>query len=80
MTVSAGTRDARQKTCGPAHVRLRWRRRARAAEFAGFAPAWAINDQENAFLDALSKATTYQINGNQLQITYDGGVLTFNGA
>ena len=39
-----------------------------------------INDQENAFLDALMKAQTYQINGNQLQITYDGGVLTFNGS
>ena len=39
-----------------------------------------ITDQENAFFDALSKATTYTINGSQLQISYDGGVLTFNGA
>ena len=39
-----------------------------------------INDQENAYFDALSKTTTYQINGTQLLITYDGGVLTFNGA
>ena len=39
-----------------------------------------VNDQENAFFDALSKATSYQINGNQLTINYDGGVLTFTGA
>ncbi len=39
-----------------------------------------INDQEQAFFDALSKATSYAINGDQLQISYDGGVLTFNGA
>ena len=39
-----------------------------------------ISDQENAFFDALSKATSYSLNGNQLQISYDGGVLTFNGA
>ena len=39
-----------------------------------------ILDQENALFDALSTATTYQINGDQLQITYDGGVLTFTGA
>jgi heat shock protein HslJ len=39
-----------------------------------------INDQERVYFDALSKATNYVITGNQLQITYDGGVLTFNGA
>lgn len=37
-------------------------------------------DQENAFLDALATASTFQISGSQLQITYDGGVLTFAGA
>ncbi|MEO8393817.1 MAG: META domain-containing protein [Chloroflexota bacterium] len=39
-----------------------------------------ILDQENTYFDALSKATSYVINGTQLQINYDGGVLTFNGA
>ncbi len=39
-----------------------------------------ILDQENAYFDALSKATSYVINGTQLQINYDGGVMTFNAA
>lgn len=37
----------------------------------------AVNAQESDFLDSLSKATSYQLNGTQLQIMYDGGVLTF---
>ncbi len=38
----------------------------------------AVNTQEAAFLDALSKATTFQLSGSQLQISYDGGILTFS--
>ena len=34
-------------------------------------------DQEQAFLDALESAETFQIVGPNLQITYDGGVLNF---
>ncbi len=37
----------------------------------------SLMDQENTFFSALSTASSYQINGNQLQISYDGGVLTF---
>ena len=36
-----------------------------------------IMDQETAYLDALAKATTYAVTGNQLQVNYDGGVLNF---
>ncbi len=39
-----------------------------------------IQDQENAFLAALTTATGYQISGSQLQISYDGGVLNFTAA
>lgn len=35
--------------------------------------------QENAYFAALSTASSYAITGGQLQITYDGGVLTFAG-
>ncbi len=37
-----------------------------------------IMDQEDAYLNALASASTFQIDGSQLQITYDGGVLTFS--
>jgi heat shock protein HslJ len=37
----------------------------------------AAMDQEMAYLNALQTATAYQITDGQLQITYDGGVLTF---
>ncbi len=37
----------------------------------------AIMDQETAYLNALATATAFQISDSQLQITYDGGVLTF---
>ena len=36
-----------------------------------------IMDQETAYLEALRTATAYQITDGQLQITYDGGVLSF---
>ncbi len=36
-----------------------------------------VQDQENAYFTALVAATGYQINGSQLQISYDGGVLNF---
>lgn len=36
-----------------------------------------VADQERAYTDALSKAQSYMFNGNQLTITYEGGVLTF---
>ncbi len=39
-----------------------------------------ILDQETAYLTALQTATGYQINGSQLQISYDGGVLNFTAA
>jgi heat shock protein HslJ len=37
----------------------------------------AAMDQETAYLEALRTATAYQITDGQLQITYNGGVLTF---
>lgn len=39
-----------------------------------------IMEQESAFLGALQTATTFQVNNGQLQISYSGGVLTFNAA
>jgi heat shock protein HslJ len=36
--------------------------------------------QETAYLNALTTASTFQINNGQLQITYEGGVLTFRDA
>lgn len=39
-----------------------------------------IMAQEHAFLTALSTASAYQVNGSQLTITYDGGVLNFTAA
>lgn len=36
--------------------------------------------QEEAFLAALATASSYTISGDQLQISYDSGVLTFSGA
>lgn len=39
-----------------------------------------IMDQETAFLNALNTASTFQIVDGQLQIAYDGGVLTFTRA
>ena len=36
-----------------------------------------VMQQETAYLNALATATTYQLSANQLQISYDGGVLTF---
>jgi heat shock protein HslJ len=39
-----------------------------------------IMDQETAYLGALQSATAYQITDGQLQITYNGGVLTFTAA
>jgi heat shock protein HslJ len=35
--------------------------------------------QENAYFAALASASSYMITGGQLQVTYDGGVLTFAG-
>jgi heat shock protein HslJ len=40
----------------------------------------AVNTQETAFLNALTTATWFELNGTQLQINYDGGVLTFTAA
>jgi heat shock protein HslJ len=37
----------------------------------------AVMEQETAFLNALSSASTFQINGSQLQINYADGVLNF---
>ncbi|MBI5669512.1 MAG: META domain-containing protein [Chloroflexi bacterium] len=39
-----------------------------------------VMDQETAFFNALNTASAFQITGDQLQITYDGGVLTFTRA
>ncbi len=39
-----------------------------------------VQDQENAYFTALLTATGYQVNGSQLQISYDGGVLNFTAA
>jgi heat shock protein HslJ len=39
-----------------------------------------LMDQENAFLGALATASAFQVGNGQLQITYDGGVLTFTSA
>jgi heat shock protein HslJ len=39
-----------------------------------------VMDQEAAVLAALSTASRFAINGNQLVIRYDGGVLNFTGA
>ncbi len=39
-----------------------------------------LNDQENTYLTALSNAQSFTVSGDQLQITYDKGVLTFKGA
>ena len=36
-----------------------------------------VMEQENAYLSSLQSATSYQIDGSQLQLTYDGGVLNF---
>jgi heat shock protein HslJ len=38
-----------------------------------------VMEQEDAYLNALQSASAYQITDSQLQITYDGGVLTFTG-
>lgn len=40
----------------------------------------SIMDQEIAFLEALQTATSFQLNNGQLQIFYNGGVLTFSAA
>lgn len=40
----------------------------------------AMMAQETSFVDALGIATGYQLNGNQLTIYYDGGVLNFTAA
>lgn len=40
----------------------------------------ALMTQEDAYLAALSTASGYTVNGDQLQLSYDGGVLTFTGA
>ncbi|HVU14967.1 MAG TPA: META domain-containing protein [Phototrophicaceae bacterium] len=39
-----------------------------------------LNDQENTYLTALSNAQSFTVSGDQLQITYDKGVLTFKGS
>ncbi|MFN8450894.1 MAG: META domain-containing protein [Anaerolineae bacterium] len=40
----------------------------------------AVMAQEDAYLNALGTAASFQLSGSQLTISYDGGVLTFTGA
>lgn len=39
-----------------------------------------VTQQEQQYLKALGSASTYEVNGNNLRITYDQGVLVFEAA